>query len=189
MARRLTGRRLHQDATISPSVVRASAADHAVLVRMLADYLRELVAFEDPQSPSSGEPGEDNYDYSFLESYWHDKRRLAFLIHPETSGPLGFTLVNDWSASGLAVDWSIAEFFIERRHRRRGIGRRVAVRIFEDLPGSWEVPVLKRNVSAQAFWRSTIAAFLGTAPIELQGDGERWDGPILRFASPPFSGR
>jgi pimeloyl-ACP methyl ester carboxylesterase len=53
------------------------------------------------------------------------------------------------------------EFFILRRHRRRGVGTEVARRVFDRYPGKWEVTQLTRNVDAQAFWRRVIGEYTG----------------------------
>lgn len=78
---------------------------------------------------------------------------------------------------------NIAEFFIMRKWRRRGIGRQVAVTIFAQFPGSWEVALQRHNASAHAFWRAVIDAYTGGAFEEIDVHPPAWDGPVLRFLS------
>ena len=78
----------------------------------------------------------------------------------------------------------MAEFFIARGYRHRGIGMAVAHETWRRFPGPWEVRVLDRNASARAFWRAAIGAFVHAraegAITELQG--KRWE--VFAFESP-----
>ncbi len=51
---------------------------------------------------------------------------------------LGFVLVNQHTYLP-GSQYSVAEFFIKRKYRKLGIGRQVAVRIFDLLRGRWEI--------------------------------------------------
>lgn len=129
-----------------------------------------------------GELGEDGRfpDYPHLDSYWAEPRREPFLIRVD--GHLaGFVLINDHSHSGLPLDFSVAEFFVVRKHRRGGVGRAAARAAISDRPGRWELAVARKNVGALAFWRG-IAAGLAVGPVdELDLSDDRWNGAILRF--------
>src|SRR5213594_868785 len=72
-----------------------------------------------------------------------------------------FVLVRDAAHFAGEGTRDISEFFIVRRHRRRGVGTEVARRVFDRYPGKWEVTQLTRNVYAQAFWRRVIGAYTG----------------------------
>ena len=50
----------------------------------------------------------------------------------------------------------MAEFFVMRKYRRLGVGRRTAEEIFSRFPGSWTVRQQHTNSAATAFWRSII---------------------------------
>ncbi len=76
----------------------------------------------------------------------------------------------------------MAEFFIVRKHRGRGVGRLAAEIIFSHQPGSWEVAVARKNAPAREFWRKTIKLSAKCSQFqELDLQDERWNGPILRF--------
>jgi predicted acetyltransferase len=85
----------------------------------------------------------------------------------DVSGP-------DLSGSGAA--WDMAEFFILRGYRRRGIGTRAAHEVWRRFPGPWEVRVMQANASAQQFWAGAIATFAGMLihPVLIENGGERW---------------
>lgn len=119
-------------------------------------------------------------DYVWLDSYWREPRREPFLIRVD--GQLGgFVLVNDFSHSGLPVDFAIAEFFVVRKHRRSGVGRAAASAAIRPRPGQWELAVARKNTAAYPFWQG-VAADLATGEVEaLDRDDALWNGPILRF--------
>lgn len=118
--------------------------------------------------------------YGYMDKYWSEPNYEAMLIRAD--GRLaGFVMVNDYSHSGLPLDYAIAEFFVARKHRRHGVGKTAAMAIIGAHPGLWELAVARRNTGAQPFWRK-IAAELAKGEVEeLDCDDERWNGIILRF--------
>jgi predicted acetyltransferase len=104
--------------------------------------------------------------YRYLpDQVWSDgvDVHLAYL-----SGiPIGFALVG--SAAPYAADAGakdLKEFFVVRRHRRSGIGRMLAERVWNLYPGKWLVRVYHGNRPALPFWRAAIGAYTGDAFAE-----------------------
>lgn len=84
----------------------------------------------------------------------------AYLVY--ASGQLaGFALVG--RDASHVVDggtiWSMAEFFIMRKHRRASIGTRAARLVIERHPGTWEITQTPHNDGALAFWREVLAPY------------------------------
>jgi predicted acetyltransferase len=130
-----------------------------------------------------GEIGQDGRfpPYPWMESYWREPGRVPLLFRRD-GHLIGFALVNQFAHSGLPVDWSMAEFFILRKHRRSGAGTEAAQVIFRRHPGQWEAAVARRNTTALAFWRKAVASCPGVSDIEeLDRNDAAWNGPILRF--------
>ena len=50
----------------------------------------------------------------------------------------------------------MAEFFVMRKYRRRGIGRQAAADVFARFAGPWQVRQQRSNPAATAFWRRAI---------------------------------
>ena len=160
----------------------ASSDDEPALQNLMQLYIHDFSELW------AGEPrGELEADGRFgdypLDRYWRDAGWRAWLIR--TGGALaGFALVNDAAHSGLAADNSMAEFFVARKHRRRGLGALAAQRLFGELTGVWEVAVARRNTGALAFWRRTIGDFAGASEIsEHDFTSPDWNGPVIRFRS------
>jgi predicted acetyltransferase len=116
-----------------------------------------------------------------LDGYWSLANWAALLIWCDRV-LAGFCLVNDKTHSGLEAGRNMAEFFILRKHRGRGVGRLAAEIIFSRQPGLWEVAVARKNTQAREFWRNTIKRSAQCSQFqELDRQDERWNGPIFRF--------
>jgi predicted acetyltransferase len=53
----------------------------------------------------------------------------------------------------------MAEFFVVRGYRRRGVGTFVAHEVWKQFPGQWEVRVMASNDLAHRFWENAISSF------------------------------
>lgn len=161
------------------SVSRAQAEDRAVVGNLLQLYLHDSSEYQD----GAGIGADGLFAYPHFDSYWcGDPARSVHILRVE--GALaGFAFVNDWSPSGQGVDHGLAEFFVLRAHRRSGVGWEAASRLFEALPGVWEVAVSGPNVPAVNFWRTALRADPISDLKESAGDGTRWTGTIFRFSS------
>ena len=131
--------------TVSP----ATFAEKPLLQRLLQLYLYDFSEFENSDVDDLGE-----YRYPWLEQYWSDPQRSPYIVRVDGK-PAGFVLVNDQTVHS-DNEWSVAEFFIARKYRRQGVGRRVARIVFDRQPGRWELQVLETNRPAQHFWRSVL---------------------------------
>ncbi len=118
-----------------------------------------------------------------LDVYWSAPRRHPFLIRVD--GRLaGFALVHGQShLTGDEAVTDMAEFFVLRKYRRRGVGERAARFLFDRFRGRWEVREKRENQAATAFWRRVIARYTGGRFDEVAVDDERWRGPVQRFDS------
>lgn len=157
---------------MSVALLEARPEDEPVLRELLNLYLYDLSDLAG--TADLGEHG--RYEYRWLDHYWTEHDRHAFLVR--VGGALaGFSLVNARTHTG--AQWGIAELFVVRRHRRRGVGTAAAHATFARLPGTWEVWTDRDNLRAHAFWRSAVAAFTAGAFEEIpEGHG---GGPTFLF--------
>jgi len=157
----------------------AQRSDEPALADMLHLYAREFSAFHPVEFGADG-----RFVYRDLPNYWADPGKHAFLIKSDVK-TAGFALVQQASSvTGGDLVWEIAEFFVLRKFRRRGVGMEAAHRIWRRLPGLWQVRVLEANHAAVHFWHQAVLRFTDTAthPASLDRDGDRWRVYIFESA-------
>jgi predicted acetyltransferase len=132
--------------------------DRLALQRMLELYQYELSDIWDQDLDARGE-----YGYA-LDRFWAGDGCRAFVA--TVSGHYaGFALADGAVKVGTSGHW-MDQFFVLKKYRRSGLGAALARRVFEALPGRWEVGQMADNAAARAFWRSTIAQHTGGAFTE-----------------------
>jgi predicted acetyltransferase len=92
-----------------------------------------------------------------LATYWSEPGKHAFMLRADTE-LAGFALVRG-NHEEENIDYSIGEFFVLRKFRRRGAGESIACQIFDRFRGRWKVSQLMRNTPAIAFWRAVIGRY------------------------------
>jgi predicted acetyltransferase len=152
-------------------VIPAAAGQESTVANLLELYAHDFSEFHHLEIEATG-----RFGYPSLPLYWSEAGRYPFLV--KTGGNLaGLVLVKRGSeVSGNLTVWDMAEFFVLRGYRRRGIGTQVAHQVWNQFPGSWEVRVMQSNVSAHHFWERAISKFTGERihPVFAEKDGKRW---------------
>jgi predicted acetyltransferase len=158
---------------MSIELCEAAPEDRSVLQHLLQLYLHDYSEFV------ADDVGEDGlFGYEYLDLYWAEPERRPLLIRVD--GRLaGFVLVREGVGGG---PHSIAEFLVMRAYRRRGVGRAVAHRVFDMLPGRWVVQQSAENTAAQAFWRRVIGEYTDGQFTEL-AEGSEPRPPGQEFTS------
>lgn len=133
-----------------------SVLDRQWLTNVYPLYLHDLSAYDDSYYRLNAE---GRWEPDHLPDWLSGTHQMPFVIHAET-GRVGFAFVakRPFPFVTPPADYRLCELFILRRHRRQGLGRRAASRLFEQHPGLWEVTQLPRNAPAIAFWRQVIGA-------------------------------
>jgi len=165
--------------SVNVSLVRASESDEGTLRNLLHLYIHDFSEF------LGMKPSEEGwFSYPALPLYWSEPNRAAFFVRSE-GGLVGFALVSQGSVvSGDAAVFDLAEFFVVRGVRRRGVGQAAAHDLFRSKPGEWEIRVAEYNVPAQRFWRNVIERYSGgryKIDMWTRDDGSRWN--VMRFTS------
>ncbi len=152
-------------------ITAAGKEQEPVLANLLELYAHDFSEFHDLEIGADG-----RFGYRCLPLYWTEPGRHPFLVHVE--GKLaGLVLVKRGSElSGNQTPWDMAEFFVLRGYRRRGLGTHIAREVWRRFPGRWEVRVMDSNASARQFWASAISEFVGeeTLPVQVEKDDNRW---------------
>ncbi|HZD49849.1 MAG TPA: GNAT family N-acetyltransferase [Silvibacterium sp.] len=141
------------------------------MANLLELYAHDFSEFHDVQLRPDG-----RFGYRDLSLYWIESDRHPFLV--TIDGKLaGFVLVKrGFGISNNETVWDMAEFFVVRGYRRRGIGTAIAHDVWKRFPGSWEVRVMETNDRAHRFWEAAITKFTGVAirPVRFEKGGEHW---------------
>ena len=157
----------------------ATPRDAEVLSNLLELYTHDLSEIFPVELGADG-----RFGYAKLPLYWSEpERRFPFLIR--CGGRVaGFALVTRGSpASDDPETFDIAEFFILRRHRRSGVGRRAAFLLWNRLGGSWTVRVSEANRGGRPFWASIIAEYTKGAVTETTRPGDPHAWRVFSFHS------
>ena len=110
--------------------------------------------------------------YPDLNDYWEsDDVKFPYVIK-EHDKYIGFALVKFISSKSRNY-FSIAEFFILKRYRGKGIGRAVAISLFDLHRGQWEVFQKEQNIPAQVFWNKVISEYTKGQFTERLENGKR----------------
>ncbi|EWC62075.1 hypothetical protein UO65_2589 [Actinokineospora spheciospongiae] len=131
-------------------LVTVDEADKSVLANLVQFYQYDFSEIRDLALTRHG-----TFTYRYLDPYFTEVGREADFI--TVDGRLaGFALTRgDVDDDG---SWNVAEFFVARGHRRRGVARESARRLFARRPGLWTLSVDHNNRPAAALWRSVIGA-------------------------------
>jgi len=156
------------------NVAAANLSDKSLIQNLMQLYLYDFSEFNGYDLNEHG-----LYNNTYVDHYWVEKERKPFIIRVEDR-LAGFVLINNIT---YIVDdgFAIADFFVMRKYRRRGVGRAVARRIFDMFGPNWEIRQTKDNHVAQAFWIKIIQEYTNGDFEHYQKGKSDWDGAIQTF--------
>ena len=89
-----------------------------------------------------------------LARYWQDPQWSANLLLVD-GYIAGFLLIEGSEIPGLDA-LELADLFILKRYRRKGIGRAIATQVLFSGEGTWLVRFYDQDEVSQAFWRTVL---------------------------------
>ena len=95
--------------------------------------------------------------YPYLQDYFEGDNKFPYIITADDKY-VGFVLVKFTSSKDRSY-FSIAEFFILKKYRHEGIGKAIAIKVFNLHKGQWEVHQRDNNKAAQIFWNKVISEY------------------------------
>lgn len=133
-------------------IVRVEEEQREILAHLIELYEYDFSEYENSDVNSYG-----LYGYSYLDYYWTEENRYAYFI--KVNGKLaGFVMVCGYCYVSKAADTLfMSEFFVMKKYRRQGIGRKAAMKVLKMHPGKWELTVHPNNPISHQFWKSVIA--------------------------------
>ncbi len=136
------------------TVKKLAYEDKHILQNLMQFYVYDFSVIEDLDVNGFG-----LYNYRYLDYYWVEPDRTPYVIQ-ESSRLTGFVLVNRHTFLATNKDaHSIAEFFVLKKYRRQGVGRRAFQKTISIHPGKWEVSATLKNTGARQFWEKVIGDF------------------------------
>jgi predicted acetyltransferase len=118
--------------------------------------------------------------YRHLDLYFLEPDRHAFLVR--AGGALAGFALSRLLPSG---EHEVAEFFVMRRHRRSGVGRRAAHLLLAQQRGDWVLRFDVDNVAAAALW-TRVAAEVAVGDVRSEQLGpphQQHRQTVLRFSN------
>lgn len=138
---------------MNTELIVANKEDETIIANLLQFYIYDFSEFIGGDVNETGlfEP------YAELPDYWNEgSGKFPYLI--KSNGKYaGFVLVKKIESNNEG--YTVAEFFILRKYRGKGVGKAIARQIFDSYPGQWEVFQRETNQPAQVFWVSVIKEY------------------------------
>ncbi|MDY6899934.1 MAG: GNAT family N-acetyltransferase [Cyanobacteriota bacterium] len=147
-----------------------------LLKKMLELYMYDLSSLENSDLNDFGE-----YGYRYLDLYWIESNRFPFILRVNQK-LAGFALINKFAYT-KGIDYAVAEFFILKKYRNEGLGRKLAFKIFQQFFGRWEIRTLTKNIKAKRFWREIIEQYASENMKEFSNKVKDKEVTIWTFTS------
>lgn len=155
-------------------VISASLEKAPIIAQLYELYTYEMTDLADFDINDNG-----YFGYEELSLYWEDSNRYPFLVLVNKK-LAGFVLVQKGSPIEILSDiWDVAEFFIMRKYRKKGIGKFVMQQILRKFKGRWQVRVWDNNKTAHAFWDAVIEDFSRKQVIPERREYQGHDGLLV----------
>lgn len=156
---------------VSVRDARTLSADRRWLESVYRDYLDDLAPTSTGLFPVLGEVGHSEPDQL---ARWYADKSAQLLVIADSGVPAGFAMVGRGARTPWLppVDFRMAEFFVARQHRRRGVGKAAVPLILDRFAGRWEITEFQRNRAAVQFWRGIVSSYTRGDYIERVADGE-----------------
>ena len=164
------------DGAMEVQVAPAAASQRSVVANLLELYCHDFSEFLPLELGADG-----HFGYKELSTYWSEPSRHPLLVTVNRE-IAGFALVKRVGQGAESV-WDMAEFFIVRAHRMRGVGMVAAHAVWSRFPGQWQVRVMPENGPALSFWQKAVNAHFGAPvqPAQVETGGRAW--LVFEFAS------
>ncbi|MGH8230845.1 MAG: GNAT family N-acetyltransferase [Steroidobacteraceae bacterium] len=164
---------------------RSTGEDRRWIESVYRDYLNDLAPESTGMFPALGEIGHRVPD-QLMRWYADPNAQVMTILYGDQRA--GFAMVNQRlrltadvglaaavgaaGAATTAAEYSMAEFFIARPWRRRGIGAQAVRLLLDRFTGQWLITEHLINAAAVKFWRGVVAAYTGSKYQERIVNGE-----------------
>ena len=119
------------------------------------------------------------FGYDYLDIYWTEENRFPYFIKVENI-LAGFVMINNYNETKLDTNYTVSEFFIMYKYRRKGVGKYAVKYILEKHKGKWQLSFHPNNENSKVFWIKIIDEYT-KGNYELMENNTDWiyeDGTI-----------
>ncbi len=134
-------------------LIPASIDDYPVMQNLASYYAYDMSEY---MGWAQEKDGTHSVGMDYIK-YFNDENIFPFIIKYQDE-LAGFVII-DKNVSDPSNDFNIAQFFILRKFKGKGLGRSVAGQCFDKFRGKWEVFVMPKNDGAYQFWRKAIKSY------------------------------
>lgn len=148
----------------SMSLIAATDADRPIVANLIQLYLHDMTEFMPfPVGPDG------RFEYGFLDRFW--QHPYLFKVNGEIAG---FALVIDeCPLTQRSHCYFMAEFFVLKAYRGKGVGRAALTDILANHPGLWHIGVPVLNTAALAFWGRALSSVRADSSL-IKFEGDQW---------------
>ena len=126
----------------------------SVFIQMMELYNYDFSEFSDDDINEYG-----YFGYSRIDDYWNEHGRYPFFIRVDEK-LAGLVLVRSCCEyNNLSNPHNIAEFFVMKKYRHKGVGKAASMKIFDMFPGGWEISQWSNNLPARKFWEKVVVEY------------------------------
>jgi len=135
-------------------IVSAQIEDREILSNLLEKYDYEFSQYDDRDVNKLG-----LYGYKYLDFYWTEENRWAYFITVDEKLAGLVFVTNHPEIEDTETDFSICEFFVMYKYRRKGVGKNAFFQILEKHKGRWQLRLHPKNITSVHFWNNAVGEF------------------------------
>lgn len=137
-------------------LVQIKREERHILENLFCYYVYDMSEYMKWNPDKDGTFG--GYDVSKFDPYWerNDHTPYFIMVNNELAG---FVLIRHYPGDLSLYD--VAQFFVLRKFKGRGVGKDVLKQLINTFPGQWQIRVLLENSGALSFWKSAVSNIVG----------------------------
>ena len=137
------------------SLVKIDKDDRNILENLFHYYVYEMSGF---LALGPNQDGHFGFNKSQFDIYWESESHIPYFIYVNQE-LAGFVLIRKYPSDLSSND--IDQFFVLRKFKGKGIGKKAFKLVTELISGKWQIRVLFENSSALHFWKSSVSNIVG----------------------------
>ena len=126
-------------------------SEREILANLLEKYDYEFSQYDNRDVNKLG-----LYGYKHLDSYWIEESRWAYFIEVDEK-LAGLVMIGNFPpVEEREMNFSVSEFFVMYKYRRKGIGKKAFFMVADLHRGKWQLQRHPKNIASVHFWDNAI---------------------------------